>query len=591
MSRIIQIDSNFINKVIYPLDTDFIIPVNATPPVSTSVPDSRSVYYAYNYIYSRYIWIGNTTLSEYSDVSNNAIQLFFFPLDGTHVFVFFQDIPAPPGVAAVYSYNRYVTEIQKDNDYFVGCLFIYESFSSLISEFSGTSGIITLTNPIPFDTTVTSSCYIFNPSFTYKNTFTFLGSNRFQKQTASEFLLYTGLNLSDVIIHVKTYDSYDIKNFIQQSRSMILVRDISDYLSNDLFLVRPLAIGNNKNSIRIVEFTNPLPQFKNNGIMTHTIVNPGTGYVAGDVLTVHGTEEASFRVIEVDRFNGGILTLLLTYPGSGFQNGGYALVGGGGNGAMILVREVFPYFIIQNFEGFYITENQYLLIFPDFKIWSLLPYFLFVKKHGRFIYFEAALPDVEELNNGDNYYNETGAAGIVEFIPYFTLFPSINLPIVQYSARCFEVAISTISLPNLPVCGYNLLLADFPYLLVTITNATNMDVGITSGGLNYGSIFSNNPNLIRSTFVCPIANIKNPDIIKFVVVDSNQKMILKINPSDALRFTVQLPNGRVLTFVREDGCALAPRPLNQVESSNSKRVYALDFKRQQVSVTFTITPV
>lgn len=590
MSRIIQIDSNFINKVIYPLDTDFIIPVNATPPISTFVADNRSVYYAYNYIYSRYIWIGNTTLSDYSDVSNNAVMLFFFPIDNTHVFVFFEDVVPPPEITAVYSYKKYVTEIQKDNDYFVGCLFIYNSYSSLISEFSGTNGIITLSNPIPFDTSLTSQCYIFNPSYIYKDTFTFLGSNRFQKQTAPEFLLYTGLNLSDVIIHVSTYERYDIKNFIQDSRSMILTRDISGYRSNDLFLIRPLAIGN-KNSIRIVDNTETFPQFKYQGIMTYITEISGSGYHIGDVLTIPSTEDASFRVMEVDRISGNIISLLMIYPGSGFLIGRYDLVGGSGLGAKLFVKEVFPYFMILNFDTFYLTENQYLIMFPDFKIWASLNYFLFLKKYAKFIYFESDLPGIEELNDGKNYYNESDRALFVEFIPYFTLFPSINLPIVQYNARCFEVAISTISLPNLPVCGYNLLLADFPYLLVTITNATNMDNGVTSGGLNYGSIFSNNPNLIRSTFVCPIANIKNPDIIKFVVVNSNQKMILKINPSDSIRFTVQLPNGKILTFVREDGCAFAPKPLNVVSSLNSKRVYPLDFKRQQVSVTFTITPV
>lgn len=593
MSRIIQIDSNYVNKVIYPLDTDFIIPVNGTPPVSTYVADNRSVYYTYNYIYSRFLWIGNISLPEYSDVSNNAIKLFFFPIDSTHVFVFLNDIEPPPEVSAVYSFKKYVEAIQLSNDYFVGCIFIHQSFSSLISEFSGNTGIITLDQPINFDSSSTQSCYIFNPSYTFKNTFVFLGSNRFQKQTAPEFLLYTGLNLSDVIINVRNFIIFPISNFIQNSRSMILNEDITDYLSNDLFLVRPTSIGN-KNSIRIVK--NTIPQFKSQGIMNFVLENRGRGYQIGEILKISNTIDAEFLVDRLDSDNN-IMNIFLLYPGDGFFVGKYSLEGGSGDGATIVVKEISPYFEILNFEEFDILNDQYLIMFPCFKIWTSVLYFLFKKKINQIIYFETDTDQISELNNGDYYYNDFGYAFYVEFIQFFTIFPNINIPLVQYTPKCFEVEISTISLPNLPVCGYNLLLADFPYLLVTITNATNMDIAngnvnstITSGGMNYGSIYSNNPNLIRSTFICPIANIKNPDIIKFVVVNSNQRMVLKINPSDSLRFTVQLPNGRVLTFIREQACELKPVTLNKIYH-NSKRVYALDFKRQQVAITFTLTPL
>jgi hypothetical protein len=50
-----------------------------------------------------------------------------------------------------------------------------------------------------------------------------------------------------------------------------------------------------------------------------------------------------------------------------------------------------------------------------------------------------------------------------------------------------------------------------------------------------------------ATFVCPIANIRNTDV-KFVVIKSSQKMMIKFNPVDSIRFEVRLPNGELLKY-------------------------------------------
>jgi hypothetical protein len=132
------------------------------------------------------------------------------------------------------------------------------------------------------------------------------------------------------------------------------------------------------------------------------------------------------------------------------------------------------------------------------------------------------------------------------------------------------------------VCGFNLLLADFPYVLVTIANSTN------PSGENRGLLITNNPNAVLSNFICPIANIRNPDIVKFVVVNSSQKMIFKFNPTDNLRFEVNLPNGQLLKYNTTQSVSTCDRaiPLNDDLFSNIKHVYPVN--AQNVSAVFSL---
>jgi hypothetical protein len=100
----------------------------------------------------------------------------------------------------------------------------------------------------------------------------------------------------------------------------------------------------------------------------------------------------------------------------------------------------------------------------------------------------------------------------------------------------------------LPLCGTKFLLADFPYVLVTFGNLTSTNIDGRSGTNNIGTIWSNNPYANSATFMCAIANIRSPDIIKYVVIRSAQVATIKLNLGENLRFSVYLPNGTLIRY-------------------------------------------
>jgi hypothetical protein len=103
----------------------------------------------------------------------------------------------------------------------------------------------------------------------------------------------------------------------------------------------------------------------------------------------------------------------------------------------------------------------------------------------------------------------------------------------------------------MPICGTKFLLADYPYVLVSFGNITSTNVDGRSGTNNIGTIWSNNPNANSATFMCAIANIRSPDIIKYVVVRSAQVVSMKLNLSENLRFSVYLPNGTLIKYSKK----------------------------------------
>jgi hypothetical protein len=107
---------------------------------------------------------------------------------------------------------------------------------------------------------------------------------------------------------------------------------------------------------------------------------------------------------------------------------------------------------------------------------------------------------------------------------------------------CTTVQLEYLILPNLPVKGVNKLLSFFPYVVVKLYNVD------TSQYSRFGTITSNNPATANCQFICPIGNLLNPTIIKFVEVTSDMIQTLKISPYKDLYFEVVLPDGTLLEY-------------------------------------------
>lgn len=110
---------------------------------------------------------------------------------------------------------------------------------------------------------------------------------------------------------------------------------------------------------------------------------------------------------------------------------------------------------------------------------------------------------------------------------------------------CMSVKLEYLILPNRRVRGYNKLLSFFPYVIVRFYNVDSSQYS------RYGTVTSNNPTTANCQFICPIGNLLNPTIIKFVEVSSDASQVLKLNPAHDMRFEVVLPDGDILQYEPE----------------------------------------
>lgn len=115
-------------------------------------------------------------------------------------------------------------------------------------------------------------------------------------------------------------------------------------------------------------------------------------------------------------------------------------------------------------------------------------------------------------------------------------------PSFPQNAICLEIVLESLILPNKYVKGYKQLLSFFPYVIVKLYNTSS-----ANKTKNY-TIISNNPTSSASQFFCPIGNLLNPTIIRFVEISSDMKQSLQMNPYDDLYFQVCLPDGTVLQY-------------------------------------------
>lgn len=583
MEKILQLDSDYIDKEQYPFGTEFTIEVNGTPPTDTK-NDVRSLYFCPGIIAYRWIWIGNSSLELYSDVPRNAVNVLFYSLTQELVVLDFSDTHAPPNIIQRQGYDKYVAAVTNRNDYFVGCIFVYAGQASLIVSYNGNDHYARLNNRMNFSTSCfscrTNVGYIVNPTYAYKNNMLVLESTKLLPQTKNELLLVKGLNKNLKIENPRLQQIYSIKEFTFQFRNVILDRDLCPcFDANDLFLVRPASTFK-RNIVKV------RPQkFRSKGILEFQIIEHGIGYMLGEELLIPGIlENAVVKVVDINA-SGGILNLELIQPGNRFECSVYTL---DNRGAKIRIISLYPYFEVN-------TENEtsepnYLLFFPEYSIWLDIEYFLVKRFYKSIVYFYANALTIISLNKPENYYRfiyEDQDTVLVEFIPYESVFPNVVVPLISYHQPvCYQIEIVSISLPNLPVCGVNLLLANFPYVLVTLTNSTN------GSSENRGLLITNNPHATYSNFICPIANIRNPDIVKYVVVNSSQIMTFKFSPTDNLRFRVELPNGKLLRYnstIKDNLQCDVTLPINRIYEGgvNVKKVYSIGNKLS-VSAVFSL---
>lgn len=590
---ILHLDSTFRNIKTFPFPAEFEIEFNGQPPINPDVRDLRGQYVTAQYAQYSFRWVGNETSALYG-VPNDTLTITVIPLNALSCLL---AIAAPP--------DYYLL-----NDYFVGTIMTNTETgqSAVVATYTGDDFVFTLDQPL-FSTPFSSLSYheflrsaqipnsvrvtLTNPTNTAGNNLLILGSTELIASSAAEFALAKGINTALFVENVTQKWSSKIKSIVGTYRSVIL-ESFPSYCSGDVFLVW----------LQNVAFASDPIRLHVSGVQDFLVENVGVEeYCPGEIL-VNCDDTIVFEVV-----HGTGLQLRCLEAGSHLQPG---------QSVWVKRRQADSYHvkvgIIRTGNWFRIAADNNVPVSlrgladrknPFFLIGILNPvnyqmiYFSVVAYYFPLVYLNITADQVEVLNKA--YAAQEDIPFRYFVIPFFSLFPSINAPVVPYqNGTCYQVSISSISLPNLPVCGFDVLLSDIPYILVTLVNVS------TSSNDSYGTLISNNPGSLTANFVCPIANIRNPRIVKFVVVSSNQKTVFKFTPRNSLRFRVTLPNGDLLrystTFVPYDiSCGnltlpLAPcpsinPPLNaNTLDDNAMFVYPLT-NSNLISATFVFTPL
>jgi len=610
---ILHLDSTFRNIQQYPLPSEFELDFNGQPSRDFHVRDVRGEYVTKQFAQYSFRWVGNETSTLYG-IPNDTLTVQVIPLNA------FSCLLTTPDQPQLY---------QLLSDYFVGTIMqnLDTGLSSVVAMYSGSDFVFTLDQPIfssfssvsyteylrSTDTTNLSfaTVSITNPTYTAGNNLLILGSTSLIASSPTEFALSKGINTALFVENVTQKWTSKIKSIVGTYRSVIL-ESFPSYKSGDVFIVWLQNLSYTSNEVRLhlggvqdffVAESGPFPYSIGDKLYScdRTIVfeviqahplqlrclQAGSQQIIGTYIWVKRPQDTVYHV-KIGILQIGHWLAIKT------ENGSEPLPPSLRN----VTEEKNPFFLM----GILNPTNYQMM------------YFSVVKYAFPLVYLNITADEAQAINTS---YVDAEIPFRFFVIPFVSFFPSINAPIVPYqNATCFLVSIASVSLPNLPVCGFDVLLSDIPYILVTLVNVN------TPNNDSYGTLVSNNPSSFSAQFVCPIANIRNPNLVKFVVVSSNQKTLFKFTPRNSLKFRVTLPNGELLQYNNAfvpyqipcqtcssatlptictpcSTCLTLPltpcpsinQPLNtNTLDDNAMKVYPLTYSNL-ISATFTFTPV
>lgn len=502
---IMNIDSTYRDRKLYPFSTEFGVIVNSTP----GQYSAGNIYSVNNIIYARFQWEGNATTyilndtitGNFTDFSNQQITL-----DATH------------------QTNRL--------NFYIGCQFVmgWSGVSSVITFYDHSKNMVTLENPIPdiYYNPADTSYSIINPSNNYGNDILLLGSNLFVNLSNDNVIpllvLKSGPTNSLFIENVTAGWIRPIYKVLNSFRVVIFEENMPSYQNGDLFQIR--------SSPELFVFKTASTNLARS-IQRIKILSRGSGYVVNDIVKVVSTAMpvpsvyAYYQVLTVDPL-GGITTLQLVNPGEGYLVGTWGLMIGGNMTATLQITSLQQSVRLDTLPPQ--DSEEFIFYVPYINpIGDAL--FTITSIQGYYVFFE----------------NNTGAViqidEPVELMLYRQRPTGLNMPLVSYKQPlCYEVSLIHLILPNQPVYGFNVLPTFFPYLMVELYNTSSV-------GSNMGVLYSNNPNTDKVSFYCPIGNPRNPLIVSYLIVlSSTQVQTLSWTPTDNFFFRVILPNGETLKY-------------------------------------------
>lgn len=421
---------------------------------------------------------------------------------------------------------------QSRRNYYRGCLAsLYDGVnlleSSLITRYDTENNTIDL--EIPFESSIQTyqDIHITYPDST---------SNPYTIQTLGydpEFIF----EYSNLYLYNFNKKWIRLIRFINENGLINLVQPIplADYDVNDIFQIRT--------SLQILQF--PLTSFFNS-IVNYTLVAGSHDYKVGSHVYLEPDEISGKRQIYQIRQKGldGSLKLeIIEFGGPFGKELFYPLYDTTDPLVDVLtlaqIQVVLTRTVIDA-EKNPIPSPENNVIYLGAQLYEQFFYYSYVVKNQYIILIDATNPyellvDMESLPIDQRQYG---------FLSKTTVQCTMNVANLSIPENqvCMNVQLEYLILPNQKVKGYNKLLSFFPYVVVKLYNTDAPQFS------RFGTITTNNRVSTNCQFICPIGNLLNPLIIKFVEVTSDMIQTLKISPLQDLYFEVLLPDGSLLEY-------------------------------------------
>jgi hypothetical protein len=556
---IIHLDSNFRNRSLYPNPSSYAIEINGTPPANVFIKDGRGCFLTDNQVIFSFYFFNKSRSIPYTSYSNNSIVI---------------DIEKVPHLQ---TYLQVYSTISQN--YFVGYIVqdqvTLSSSTIRLSYRVGTQFTLILENSIT--KAITGTLKLINPSLTLGNNLLINGYSIFNQIPNVGYYFNDGINNFSILFNltkgletnILTVDKpYRNVTFNPQSKNsqQPFTVDKGDYI---------IVLNNRQEKDRITNLSFQVLDLFPVGLKDYTIVSKN--FTAQDVqvgdlfesqygdnvgsvfpknkdyfvitkasLLAAGPKKMILRVSKILLEE---IVFVIDNPGNDIERyQQYTFQKIGDPSKTLIVRSTGVSFSVKvTQDAQFLDHKNFMVYFINFFV--AVPFYTVITGVESFIIFLENPPflqltDIFINSESQLIYDRIGC------IQYFSFFPNLVMPLSNTPQSCYQVRLSSITLPNLPLCGTKFLLADFPYILVTFGNLTSTNIDGRSSTNNSGSIWSNNPKANSATFMCAIANIRSPDIIKYVVIRSAQVVSMKLNLGENLRFSVYLPNGTLIRYSR-----------------------------------------
>ncbi len=554
---IIHLDSNFRNRALYPNPSSYAIEINGTPPPNVFIKDGRGCFLTFNQVIFSFYYFKKSPIIPFTSYSNNSIVIDVIQVPNFQTYL---------QVYSTICQNYFVGYIVQDQK-------TMKSSTIRLSFRDENKFTLILENSITKESV--GNLVLINPSLNLGNNLLINGYSIFNQIPNVGYYFNDGINNLSIIFNLtkgletniltvdKPYRNITFNPKSKNSQKPFTVEN-GDYI---------IVLNNRQEKEQITSISFEVLDLYPTGLKNFTIVSENffpDAVKVGDVFeSEYGINTNSvfrkindyFQITEralissgpkkmllrVDKIINDKIVYIIVNPGNEIDRyKEYTFSKVGDPDKILVIRSTWTSFSVK------VKENAEFLNGKNFMVY-FITFFVSVPFYSVITGVQANLLFLENfpfLNINDIYidndsiviYNRIGC------LQYFSFFPNLAMPLANTQNSCYQVRLSSISLPNLPLCGTKFLLADFPYILVTFGNLTSTNAEGRSGTNNIGTIWSNNPNANSATFMCAIANIRSPDIIKFVVIRSAQVVTLKLNLGENLRFSVFLPNGTLIRY-------------------------------------------